>query len=146
MRILVSLYIVILLSGCVGIMNKYSTGLDKDNTYLEFEEKYPFISLEMDKSSVENLWGKPDTVKTLNNGNEVWAYPYKTSWKGSYLWAIIMPLPIIILPVGDLNFLVEFEDDNIVTLSREYNKLSSYAACGPGIWLSSDLTRFCVFD
>ncbi|EGR2798233.1 hypothetical protein DU976_20725 [Vibrio navarrensis] len=126
------------LSGCVGVWTDYDlktqSGLpsdfNKNQSYSEWSD--------LTKNDVVSRLGNPE--KTLkSSGGERWVYPYKTAWKGIYLLAVIVPIPLKI-PSGDLNVLIDFDGDNAVSISHEYFQGKIYA-CGPGVWFMTGLTH-----
>ncbi|WP_407334329.1 hypothetical protein [Enterovibrio sp. 27052020O] len=140
----------IFLNGCVGITD--NTNKKVDEFYGRFhendpKEKYPYLKDEQrNKVGIKEAWGEPLLIAKNAHGGERWIYPDETFYKGIIVWAVVIPIPLK-FPLGDLNVLVDFEQDNVKTMSRERIAGDTYA-CGPGVWIASALSpsyenKFC---
>jgi hypothetical protein len=85
---LLSLTVFVHLSGCgVAAVTKYSS----DNEIKI--DQYPT------KAIVLARMGRPHTISCTQNDEESWTYRSDIRWKGVFLWAIIVPIPLM-APIG----------------------------------------------
>ncbi|MEZ8130049.1 hypothetical protein [Enterovibrio norvegicus] len=138
------------LSGCVGISEhtaKYTEDYEKAYQ-ADVRKTYPFLPKKhYTKAGLLQAWGQPTSIIELENGNEQWVYPYTTFYQGIIIWAIL-PVPSL-LPLDDLNLLVDFEQEKVKRILKEVRTGDMYA-CGPGISMASALSPslndyFCYF-
>lgn len=72
--------------------------------------------------------GLPEKIIKKEEGKSRWVYPYKNAWKGIYLVAVVIPIPLK-FPSGKLNFYVDIDNEYIDNISYEYLSGQLYA-CG----------------
>jgi len=123
---------VALCSGCVGFA-----------TYGDVEHRRPFPVLSLDraryaaysneylppnKNQLLAAWGSPDRIDT-EKGRERWIYKEQIPWNGVLLYALILPVPLM-LPVGRSYMVIEFSNDTIVGSETVGYALKYEAACG----------------
>ncbi|MCJ8313899.1 MAG: hypothetical protein HRU38_04925 [Saccharospirillaceae bacterium] len=146
-KVIISMCLLSILTACVGIVTDFTVKERRGTVNIETgplktEAKWRNIS----KNDVLMDLGLPK-IKTINSaGNERWVYPYKTAWKGIYLFVLVIPIPLKV-PKGKLNMYVDFEAGNIKEISYEY-LTGNFYACGPGIWFMTSVeeswdTMFC---
>lgn len=76
------------LSGCgIAVVAQYST--DHEIPL----QRYP------NKASVLHWMGQPNRVECRSAAQQVWTYESDPRWKGLFLWALIIPIPLM-APIG----------------------------------------------
>ena len=138
MKIIISLILTILISGCVGISNIKSTEEErKINLYSERGYLYSSGENNYTKSEVISLWGKPDDIIIKNNAQH-WIYNREVALSGIFIWVILVPVPLII-PTGYRTTRLIFEKEIISKVIYEDSRLPT-ASCGfPNILVSDSL-------
>jgi streptogramin lyase len=96
------------------------------------------------------LWGKADTGEMPKGRNERWIYKDGRRWKGTWLWILIVPLPLLYPTTNQLA--VEYSGESAVAIETVNTSHGSMTFCGlywflipmclPGGKLESDKARF----
>ena len=63
---------------------------------------------------VRRNWGAPDRVETRADGTERWSYYGPLRWKGLLIYAVVLPIPLLV-PVGRERASIVFRDDVAVS-------------------------------
>jgi sugar lactone lactonase YvrE len=96
------------------------------------------------------LWGKADTAETPKGRNERWIYKDGRRWKGTWLWILIVPIPLLYPTTNQLA--VEYSGESAVAIETVNTSHGSMTFCGlywflipmcaSGGQLESDKARF----
>ena len=131
----------LLLGGCVGVATDYTISSQAGVVNLKTgDEIYFFDWKGYDKKRTEEYFGKPSEIHINKFGQERWVYPYKKSWKGVYVFLLVIPIPLK-LPIGNLNMYIDFKDNNVQNISYEF-LTGKFHGCGPGVWLMTGMSEF----
>ena len=117
MKPTVSLMILIILNGCVGI-----SAYTPDSSDYSFPNAVP-----VQKTDILHQYGEPDK-KEFSPSGETWVYHKGLQWCGITLW-VIAPLPLG-LPICPSSTAIIFDKNQTTTIHNTYIK-ESRIKCGP---------------
>ena len=130
-----------MISGCVG-MSKIKT--IKEEKHINLYEWKGYLSCCEDnnytKSYVLSLWGKPDDI-VIKNNTQQWIYNRELAFSGLIIWAILIPVPLVI-PTGYRTTKLIFEEDTISKIIYEDTRLPTISCGIPNIFANDDLCGY----
>jgi hypothetical protein len=69
------------------------------------------------KAVLQQRMGSPNEIQCKPEGQEVWIYNGTPRWSGTFLWAIIVPLPLMI-PAGRDNWTFTLDGDRVTSFTK----------------------------
>lgn len=131
-RLLVLSALTPLLTACVGAgVISSQTGTPKHAALAKSRGNIVFLAPNasaptVNKATVRQGWGEPDRIEPRGE-LERWIYNKDVTWAGVLLFAVIVPIPLLV-PVGHDHLAIDFRNDFLVNIEVK-GQGSTHALC-----------------